>query len=173
MQIQFEITYLEFKEFNEQIVYSTVNTIRTKILYTVFIFLLTLLISLSFLTIRSSLLLSILMGLLMYTYGTKKILKFRNFLSVNQTERFFPRTYTFKFDDEYFVYKSNTSPKTEYEIPWFRVNSIKEHDKFYLLGIKKIGKMFIVKKTQVQQDNITNNMFQKRFNKILSENNLL
>lgn len=173
MQIQFKITYSEFKNFNEQIVYSTLNIKRTKIIYTVFIFLLSLLISLSFLKISSSLFLSILISLLMYTYGTKKILKFRSFLSVNQLEESFPRTYTFKLDDEFFLYKSDSPHKTAYEIPWFRVNSVIEFDDFYLLNVKKIGTNFIVKKRQSQQDNIPNNTFQKCFSQTLSKNDLL
>lgn len=173
MQIQFKITYSEFKKFHEQTVYSTVNIKRTKILYTVFIFFVSLLLSLSFLTINPSFFLSILISLLMYTYGTKEILKIRSFLSVSQLEENFPRTYTFKFDEDSFLYINESSHKIVYEIPWFRVNSVIEFNDFYLLKVKKIGKNFIVKKRQAQQDNIPDSTFQKYFSETLSKNDLL
>ena len=76
----------------------------------------------------------------------KEILKIRSFLSVSQLEEKFPRTYTFKFDDDLFLYINDSSHKIVYEIPWFRVNSVIEFNDLYLLKVKKIGKIFIVKK---------------------------
>jgi len=173
MNVYFEVTYLEMKHINEKIVDLTANVKKAKLLYALIGFVLSLIISLSFLNGVYGFLVSVLVGLFIYTYGAKQFITFQNFLATLQIKERFPKSYAFRFNSEYFVYERRSSPKTTYEISWSTVHSAAEFDNFYLLYIKKAGGVLVLKKTLSTQSEMSDEMFQARLNDILLEKGLL
>lgn len=173
MKVYFEITYAEMNKINEKILYLTANIKKIKLFYAMMGFVLSFFASIYYLTMMYVFFVSLLVGLFIYVYGAKQLIKFQNFLTTFQIKERFPRSYSFSFNKEHFIYERQTSPKTAYKIPWSNVSSAAEFDDFYLLYVKQAGKVFVLKKTITKQSEMKNELFQEKLNDLLLKKGLL
>lgn len=173
MNVYFEVSYVEMKAINEKIVCLTGNVQKGKLYYALIGFGLSFIITLYFLTLMSSFLVSLFIGLFMYTFGAKQVIKCQIFLASFRIKERFPKSYAFKFNREYFIYERRSSPQATYEIPWSSVHLATEFDDFYLLYVKKVGRVLVLKKALSNQSEMSDDMFQAKMNDVLLEKGLL